>query len=163
MKLINRFMLVACLALPFAACKKEEEAPKETVAAPLPAPTTDDKTAWQTYLQDQVPRHMEGIANSPFIYRVPAQANPADPEEYNRLLEKAKTDLARGVIAGNLLAYAGLDSAKTADLVVESFEPIEPNSMKGVRVLFIGSADQNERVKAVVEPTGSEYIFVQTN
>lgn len=156
----TRLILAASLALSFAACQKEEAA-APVAAAPVAAPTTDDKAAWNTYLQDLVPRHMEGITNSPFIYRVPSVANPQDPEEYNRLLEKAKLDTARGIVKGNMLAYAGLDPTKTADLVVEAFKDVQPNTMAGVRVVYIGDAANSERVKAAVTPAGVEYVFVE--
>jgi hypothetical protein len=159
MKMMTRLTLLACLVLPFAACKKEEAVVVE--AAPVTVPTTDDKAAWQAYLQDQVPRHMKGITNNPFIYRVPSQVNPEDPDEYTRLLEKAQQDVSRGIIKGNMLAYAGLDPSKTADLVVSSFETVEPGTMQGVRVLYIGDAANSERVKAAVEPAGVEYVFVE--
>ena len=159
MKSLNSVLLAACLVLPFAACKKEEAAPVEQ--APVAAPTTDDKAAWQAYLNDQVPRHMEGITNSPYVYRVPANENPEDPEEYNRLLDKAKMDVARGIVKGNILAYAGLDPSKTADLVVSAFEGVTPDTMKGVRVVYIGDAANSERVQAAVAPAGVEYVFVE--
>ncbi|MCR6662597.1 MAG: hypothetical protein NVV60_05480 [Luteimonas sp.] len=156
---MTRFVLLACLVLPFAACKKEEAVVVEK--APVVVPTTDDKAAWQAYLQDQVPRHMTGITNNPFIYRVPANVNPEDPEEYARLLEKAQTDVARGIVKGNMLAYAGLDPSKTADLVVAAFTDVTPDTMQGVRVLYMGDAANSERVKAAVEPAGVEYVFVE--
>ena len=154
MKSMIGLMLAASLVLPFAACKKEEAAKAEK--APVAVPTTDDKAAWDPYLQDQVPRHMEGITNQPYVYRVPAQ----DPDAYERLLDKAKMDVARGIVKGNMLAYAGLEPAKTADMVVAAFEGVSPNTMKGVRVVYIGDATNSERVKAAVEPAGVEYIFV---
>ncbi len=160
MNILNRFMLIACLALPFAACKKEE-APKETVKAPMSTPTTDDRQAWLNYLQDVVGRNMDGIQNQPFVYMVPSESLPDFADQYERLLEKARMDVARGIISGNLLAYGGHSSAKVADLVVESFKTVEPNSMKGVKVLFIGSAADNERVKAAVTPAGVDYVFVE--
>ena len=159
MKLMNTLALAACLVLPLAACKKEEAAPVE--AAPVAVPTTDDKAAWQEYLNDQVPRHMEGITAQPYVYRVPANDNPNDPEEYNRLLDKAKMDVARGIVKGNILAYAGLNPTKTADLVVAAFEAVTPNTMKGVRVVYIGDQANSERVRAAVEPAGVEYVFVE--
>ena len=155
MKLMIRLMLAACLVLPFAACKKEEEVKVEK--APVAAPKTDDKAAWQDYLNDQVPRHMEGITNSPYVYRVPAQ----DQDGYERLLEKAKMDVASGIVKGNILAYAGLDPTKTADMIVTAFEGVTPNTMKGVRVLFIGDAANSERVKAAVDQAGVDYVFVE--
>ena len=160
MKILNRLMLVACLALPFAACKKEE-APQETVQAPLSAPANDDRKAWQAYLSDVVTRNMEGISSQPFVYMVPSESLPDFADQYERLLEKAKTDVARGIIAGNLLAYGGHPSPKVADLVVESFKDVQPNSMKGVKVLFIGNAAENDRVKAAVTPAGVDYVFVE--
>lgn len=160
MKILNRLMLIACLALPFAACKKQE-APQETVKAPLAAPQGDDRQAWVNYLQDVVGRNMEGIPNPPFVYMLPAESVPDFADQYDRLLEKARTDVARGIIAGNLLAYGGPSSGKMADIVVESFKDVQPNSMKGVKVLFIGKAEDNERVKAAVSKAGVDYVFVE--
>src|SRR5690606_41570565 len=61
------------------------------------------------------------------------QRQPQRSEEYNRLLDKARMDVARGIVKGNILTYAGLDPTKTADLVVSAFETATPNTMKGVR------------------------------
>lgn len=160
MNIFTRLMLIACLALPFAACKKEE-APKEVVKAPMAAPKTDDRQAWMAYLGDVVTRNMDGIQNQPFVYMVPSEALPDFADQYERLLEKAQTDVARGIISGNLLAYGGYNSPKVADLVVESFKTVQPNSMKGVKVLFIGQASENERVKAAVTPAGVDYKFIE--
>ncbi len=159
MKLIKTLALAACLVLPLAACDNDKEEVVE--AAPVAVPTTDDRAAWQAYLNDQVPRHMEGITNQPYVYRVPANENPEDPEEYNRLLDKARLDVARGIVKGNILAYAGLDPSKTADLIVAAFEPVTENTMRGVRVVYIGDAANSERVRAAVEPAGVEYVFVE--
>ncbi len=161
MKSMNRWILLACLVLPFAACKKEEAVVVE--AAPVAVPTTDDKAAWGAYLQDQVPRHMEGITATPFIYRVPSVVNPEDPTEFERLKEKAEIDIARGIVKGNLLAYAGLDPARTADLAVAAFHGVPANTMAGVRVVYIGDAANSERVKAAVSPAGVDYVFVEMN
>lgn len=179
MKSITRALLIACLVLPVIACGKKEE-PQQAVVAPVAVPTTEDKTAWNAYLNDVAGRHMEGINNSPYVYLVPpapapaADAPPADATAadgepslstpvdgaYERLLEKAEQDVGRGITRGNLLIFAGLDSARTADLVVASFAKVGAGTMNGVRVLFIGSAADSERVKAVVEPTGSQYVFI---
>ena len=160
MKLSHRLMLIACLALPLSACKKEE-APVEAVKAPLAAPANDDRQAWMAYLSDVVNRNMDGIQNQPFVYMVPSEALPDFADQYDRLLEKAKMDVARGIIAGNLLAYGGHSSAKVGDLVVESFKDVQPTSMKGVKVLFIGKPSEDARVKAAVTPSGVDYTFIE--
>jgi hypothetical protein len=160
MKTLFRLMLIACLALPFAACKKAE-APK-VEKPPVAMPTNPaDKAGWQAYMGDIVIHNMEGVTNQPYAYLLPAESEPDFLDQYDRLLEKAKSDVARGIIAGNLLAYGGPSSGKTADLVVEAFKPVQPGTMKGVKVLFIGSAADSERVKAAVAPAGVDYVFVE--
>lgn len=164
MKTMTRVMtlaLVALFALPLAACKKDEAA-KVEAPPPMSAPATDDRQAWVNYLNDVVPRNMGGITNQPYVYFLPAADTADFQEQYNRLLVKAQTDVGRGIITGNMLAYASPASAEMADLVVASFEGIPPESMKGVRVLFIGKPADNERVKAAVEPAGVNYVFVDT-
>ena len=39
--------------------------------------------------------------------------------------------------------------------------PVQPGTMKGVKVLFLGAAADNERVRAAVEPAGVTYVFVE--
>jgi hypothetical protein len=153
-------LLVACLVLPFAACKKEE-APKETVQAPLVAPTGDDIAAWRTYVTDAVSRNMGNVSNQPYVYLLPGEDSEDFEGSYERLAEKAETDVARGIIAGNMLAYASPASAKMADIVIASFKDVPADTMKGVRVLFIGDAADNERVKAAVSPAGVTYVFIE--
>ena len=163
MKTMTRLMLTAVLALPLLAACKKEEAPVATVAAPLTAPATADDGAWRAYVSDVVTRNMEGIANQPYVYYLPAPTGDenADTGNYERLQDKAKTDVARGIVRGNMLAYASSDSAKMADIVTESFTGVEPDTMKGVRVVFIGAAADKDRVAQVVSPAGVEYVFVE--
>ena len=76
-KMMTRMMmlaLVALVALPLAACKKEE-APKVEKKPPMSAPATDDRQAWVDYLNDVVPRHMTGINNQPFVYLLPGESS----------------------------------------------------------------------------------------
>ncbi|MGH8031123.1 MAG: hypothetical protein ACREO8_01870 [Luteimonas sp.] len=159
MNIIIRLLVIASLALSVAACEKQP-APVAAKAA-LTAPTSEDSAAWKAYLQDLVPRQMEGITNQPFIYFLPGESAPDFADQYGRLAEKAKTDVSRGIIDGNMLAYASPTSAKMADLVIAAFTGTEANSMKGVRVLFIGKPADSERVKAAVAPAGVQYVFVE--
>ena len=163
MNKMTRLVLVAFLALPLLVACKKEEAPQAAVKAPMSAPTTDDRQAWVDYLNDVVPRHLAGIPNQPYVYLLPGESAPDFADQYDRMLEKAQSDVGRGIIAGNMLAYASPASAKMADLVVAAFDGITPGSMKGVRVLFIGTPADSERVKAAVEPAGVEYVFVDTS
>ena len=160
MKNATRLLLIACLSLPFlAACKKEEKA-AAAVEAPLTTPTTSDENAWNTYLTDVVKRNLDGVTNT-YVYVLPAEGSQDFQGYYDRQLEKAQTDISRGILEGNLLAFGSPTSAKTADLAVAAFSKAQPGSMKGVKVLFIGSAADNDRVKAAVTPAGVDYKFVE--
>ncbi|WP_411832624.1 hypothetical protein [Pseudoxanthomonas mexicana] len=159
MKIATRLMLAACLVLPFAACKKQEAPVVE--AAPLTAPTGTDDAAWKTYLQEVVINNMGPITNTPYMYYLPAENDPEFEAKYGRQLEQAKGAMARGITAGNLIAFGSPASARVADLAVASFEGVEADTLKGVRVLFIGDAADNARVKVAVEPSGAEYVFVE--
>ena len=81
--------------------------------------------------------------------------------EYDRQLEKAQGDVARGGVDGTLLAFGSQDSAKSADLAVASFAQAQPGAMKGVRVMFIGALADRDRVKAAVEPSGAKFEFIE--
>ena len=84
------------------------------------------------------------------------------PSIYEYILCKQVSNAAqRGVTAGNMVAFGSPVSAKMADLVVAAFSKAAAGSFKGARVLFVGAAADNDRVKAVVEPTGAEYVFVE--
>jgi hypothetical protein len=164
MKTIIRLLLIATFALSFAACNKEADAPKQTVKAALPAPTNDDAAAWRAYVTDVIGRNMDGVTNQPFVYLLPAESSADFQGSYDRLLDKAKSDISRGILAGNLLAYASASpsSAKVADMVVAAFAELKPDKLKGVKLVFIGKAEDNERVKAAVAASGVTYVFVET-
>lgn len=163
MKTMTKMILAALMALPLlAGCKKAEE--EQVVEKPaMSAPTTDDRGAWVEYLNDVVPRNMGAIANQPYVYFLPGESEPDFQDQYDRMLEKAQTDIARGILSGNMLAYASPASAKMADIVIASFEGVEPDTMKGVRLVFIGKPADGERVRAAVEPAGVTYVFVDTS
>lgn len=163
MKTTTRLILTALLVLPLLAACKKEEAVEAPVAAPLTAPATNDDAAWRAYLSEVVTRNMEGIANQPYVYYLPAPTGDADADagSYGRLQEKASTDVARGIVRGNMLAYASADSTKMADIIVQAFGGVAPDTMKGVRVLFLGSAADRDRVAEAVAPAGVDFVFVE--
>ena len=160
MNMMTRMLVIACLALPFAACKKEE-APKAVEAAPLTAPTTDDVAAWRAYVTDVAKRNMDGITNSPYVYFLPSETSEGFGGDYQRLLEKVEGDLGRGIIEGNMLVFASPSFTKEAEMIETAFKPVPAGSMKGVKVVYIGTPIDGERVKAAVTPAGVNFIFVE--
>ena len=159
---LSRTALLALLAVfALAACKKEEKAAEAAPAAPVAVPTTGDANAWQNYTVDVVKRNMDGVTYSPFVYFLPQESEPDFQAQYDAQLDKVKTDTTRGIVEGNMLAFASPSSGKMADLITAAFADVEPDTLKGVKLVFIGQTADSERVKAAVTPSGVNYVFVE--
>lgn len=161
MTITTRLLLTACLALPFLVACKKEEAVQKVEQAPLTRPAGDDVEAWQAYVTDVVKRNMQGVNASPYVYFLPGESSADFQGEYDRMLEKVQGDLARGIVEGNMLAFASPASAKMADIVAAAFPGVDAGAMKGVKVVFIGDAADTARVEAAVAPSGATYTFVE--
>ncbi|KLD78480.1 hypothetical protein FZ025_02285 [Xanthomonas hyacinthi] len=162
MKNTVRVLLIVSLALGFTACKKQEAAAPAADAQPaLAAPSKDDDAGWKKYLQEVAIQNMGSITNSPFLYYLPPESDADFQAKYERQVESATTAIGRGIQPGNMLAFGSSASAKMADLIAAAFAKVEPNTMKGVRVVYIGNAADNARVQTAIQPSGAEYIFVE--
>ena len=161
----TRSLLLASLLLSplvLSACKKEAPVADQAAEAKvLVAPAKDDDAGWKAYLPAVVQENMGTITNSPFLYYLPPESDPEFQAKYDRQAESAKAAIGRGVTKGNMLAFGSSASAKMADLIEAAFKGVEADSMKGVRVVFIGAAADNARVQTIVQPTGADYIFVE--
>lgn len=161
----SRALALACLLvspLALTACKKEAPVANEAAeAAVLAAPAKDDDAGWKAYLPQVVQQNMGNITNNPFLYYLPPESDPEFAAKYERQVEAASTAMSRGVQKDNLLAFGSPSSAKMAELIEASFKDVPADTMKGVRILFIGDASENARVKVALEHTGADYIFIE--
>ncbi|HEX7991046.1 MAG TPA: hypothetical protein VF513_12915 [Stenotrophomonas sp.] len=160
MKNTMRVLLAASMVLAVTACKKEE-APVVEAQQALVAPAKDDDAGWKKYLQAVAVQNMGNITASPFLYYLPPASDPEFAAKYDRQVESATTAIGRGIQPGNMLAFGSSNSAKMGDLIETGFKDVQADSMKGVRVVFIGDAADNARVQTIVKPTGADYIFVE--
>jgi hypothetical protein len=153
-----RYFMLALGLLSLTACKKEEAAVVQA-PAPLVAPTNSDSMAWRMYMTEVVKRNLAGVTESPFMYFLPATEGEDAAGEYDRQLENVQNVVQRTVLPGNMLAFGSPDPEKMTQLIEEAFDGAPADSMKDVRVLFIGSPEQGERVRAAVEPTGAIFVL----
>lgn len=165
---MNRALVPVALllsALVLAGCQKEEAAPAAPVELTAPASTDDGE--WKAYLGQVIGRNQEGVTDRVFSYYLPmGSQEPAEGDQdgktmFDRQLENVATVVQRTVLPGNMLAFGSPDSTKMADLVTMAFTDADPSALKGSQVLFIGKAEDSERVKAAVEAAGARYIFVE--
>ena len=170
-KYISSFALAAIVALGLSACgqsdedkaKAAEAAAAAEAAKPVPLPTDPaNKSAWQGYLVKVVMRNMQGVkTNHPYMYFVPAGEGADQDSARKDQLDNVSTTVARGVLPGNMMAFGGPESVKTANLIVEAFKGAGDNTLKGVVVLFVGATGDSDRVKDGVAKSGAEYRFVE--
>ena len=164
---MNRLpLLAAALAatLLLAACRPPAEDEAATAPVALTAPTTNDDNAWKTYLGQVIGNNMDGITERTFNYYLPYGADPAEADgPYSRMLGDVQAAVQRGVLPGNMLSFSSPNSTLMADLIVEAFsgEGIQDDALKGSRVLFIGEAKDESRVRQAVLATGAEFRFVE--
>ena len=165
---MRKFVLAASVALTAAlalsACNKSEDADpaatQQEAAVAKPSNPTDTK-AWSQYFGQIVRKNMQGMtADRPFPYLVPA----GDTEDANglrqRQLEQVQDTVARGVLPGNMLVFAGPDSAKTSQFVTDAFKDAKAGSFKDVIVLVIGDAGDKDKVTSALQPTGATIRYV---
>lgn len=157
--------LVALLGLGLAGCGKQDQqaAPTATEQVELSVPADpNDERAWKLYLTNVVKQNLpEKLRTSPFMYYLPAASREDFQGEYERQLDNVYGTVERGVLPGNMLAFGSPESAKMADLIVEAFKDSSAGSFNEVRVLFIGKAEDSERVAQALQTSGAEYVFVE--
>jgi hypothetical protein len=170
-KYIRSIALAALAVLALSACgpsdedkaKAAEAAAAAELAKPVPLPTDPtNKAAWQNYLVKVVMKNMQGVKNNhPYLYYVPG-GDGADLDSTRKdQLDNVSTAVARGVLPGNMMAFGGPDSKRTADLVVEAFKAAGDGALKGVVVLFVGAPGDSDRAKDAIAKSGAEYRFVE--
>lgn len=165
---MRKFALIAAIALTAAislsACNKasdESQAPAQVQQSPKPTDVNDAK-GWNAYLGDLVQKNLKGMtAGQPFPYLVDAGDTDVAKANNERQLSNVQDSVARGVLPGNLMAFAGASSAKTADLLIAAFKDAKPGSFKDVIILFIGDKADEQRVSDQVKPTGATFHFVE--
>ena len=162
----NLFRIAVLLTLPLSAisaCKKEEAAkPAVAVAAPVTMPADpNDTAAWKNYLVGVAKQNMEGIRQRPYFYYLPAGDSPEILEQVDRQISDVTDVVGRGILPGNMIAFGSPDSTRMADGIIEAFKVSRPASLKDVRVLFIGAAADEQRVRDAVTPSAAEFVFVE--
>ncbi len=160
MNTLTRLLVIACLVLPFAACKKHE-APQAAEPVAVALPSSNQQKDWVAYLNYKLTPYMDGVSSSPFVYFLPSAQTEDFDGLYGRQLDKLKEDLGRGIIEGNMLVFASPAPDKEAEMIEAAFPTVPPGTMKGVKVVFIGPSALSDRVKAAVTPAGANYIFVE--
>jgi hypothetical protein len=161
--LVGMLALSACGPSDEEKQKAAEAAAAAELAKPVPVPAADaDKTAWQKYLVAVVKQNMQGVkSNHPYMYYIPGGDSTDAQDQRKSQLDNVSTTVARGVLPGNMMALGGPDSKLSADMLTEAFKNAQDGAFKGVVVLFVGAASDQDRVKDALAKSGAEFRFVE--
>jgi len=155
--------LTGCLAL--SACNNQQQdgqqQAQQTQQVTKPSDPNDSK-GWNAYLGQIMQKNMQGMsAPQPYAYMIPAGESDDAKDSRDRQLSNVQDIVARGVLPGNLLAFGGPDSGKTADLVTTAFKDAKAGALKGVIIVVIGDKADEQRVTDVLKPTDATIRYVQ--
>jgi hypothetical protein len=161
-------LLLFAAVIGLSACESPESdtdtTKKAAVAPKLVAPTTNDDKLWKPYLQQVIGQHTEGVTDRVIPYYLPADSGVVESDgrsKYDRLSEAVVAAVSRTVLPGNMLVFGSPDSKRMADLVLSAFSGAKADALKGSQVLFVGKAEDSQRIQASVEASGAKYIFVE--
>jgi hypothetical protein len=148
-----------------AAAAAAQKAAVEQAALVLPK-DANDKPGWQKYLSAQVTKftreNQDTVkANRLFMYFVPAGDAQEAVDARTNQANNVSDNVSRGVLPGNLMAFGGPDSKLTADLIADAFKSAPDGSFKGVFVVFIGAAADQDRVKQTLAKSVADFRFIE--
>jgi len=161
-------MLIMSLML--AACGKKAGETAGGVALSeelLAAPKDSKDESWRKYcglISAQYQAQTQGQLIPYYLPRAsmePDQKDNLTASKYSRQVEVVSAAVQRTVLPGNMLVFCSPDGKTMADLVVEAFANPPKDALKDSKVLFIGKADDQERVKIAVENAGAQLVFVE--
>jgi hypothetical protein len=164
-KTIVAITLALVAAVVLGGCQKQAEDTTEADAAAevvtVPGPDADT-AAWKKYLVSVVTSNMQGMtSHTPYMYFVPGGEDDGAKTNRDNQLQNVTNVVLRGVLPGNMMAFGGPDSAKTADLILAAFKDVQAGAFKGVIVLFIGAQADADRVRTALASSGAEFRFVE--
>jgi hypothetical protein len=139
----------------------------ELSAEILTAPKDGKDESWRQYcglISAQYQAQTQGQLIPYYLPRAsmePDQKDNLTASKYSRQVEVVNVAVQRTVLPGNMLVFCSPDSKTMADLVTEAFLNPPKDALKDSKVLFIGKADDSERVKIAVEAAGAQLIFVE--
>ncbi|HPF73725.1 MAG: hypothetical protein H7A20_03670 [Rhodanobacteraceae bacterium] len=159
-----RFSLAALLLFGLAACDQQGKDAKDTKASAEPAavhPPADptDKKGWNKFINYVAGQNMSRMRGRPTSFFLASSQEPEWEGRLDGMHESVGNSLARGILPRSLVIFASPETTAMADLMVEEFEATQAGTLRDVRILFIGAAEDEERVKAAVAPSGAEFVF----
>lgn len=131
------------------------------------APKDGKDESWRKYCGLITAQYQSQITGQMITYYLPRASMEPDQKDnltaskYSRQMEQVQAAVQRTVLPGNMLVFCSPDSKTMSDMIVEAFIAPPKDALKDSKVLFIGKADDSERVKIAAETAGATFVFVE--
>ena len=163
------FFSVLMASLMLAACGKKgaDSAATDASGDVLTVPTDGKDESWRKYCGLITAQYQAQITGQMITYYLPRASMEPDQKDnltaskYSRQMEQVQGAVQRTVLPGNMLVFCSPDSKTMSDLIVEAFVAPPKDALKDSKVLFIGKADDSERVKIAIEAASATLVFVE--
>ncbi len=157
-----RMAVLAVLALGvfLAGCNKDEKpaasSGQSRASAPLAVPPAGDDDAWRTYVGQQIGKNIKRRSMPPFALYL-----NADEESRENQILTMKNTVMRPIQRDTTLGFGSFDSSLLASRLGEVFASVPEGAFSGIRVVFVGKAEDRVAVEEAVKASGAELVFVE--
>jgi hypothetical protein len=129
-------------------------------AGPLTAPTTADTMAWQLYLvelAERTRREDEGWGQA-MVLAAPGETDGHyKAEDITKAIERYDST---AKYLARLLLFASPTSDRLATLLAPRLQARRGESLKGLRIVFVGTAAEGQRIAEAAHATGADLLLV---
>lgn len=129
-------------------------------AAPVVAPDSSEKPAWQEYSAEVTVRAMNLDDGIPYAFVLPAENSTGFAEKRAGYLTAWEDQRLRWAKANATVFFFSPSSPAMAALMEEALAPVASGAMQGAMLVFVGEESSSARIRAAVERTGATYRFI---
>lgn len=132
-----------------------------TTAGPAkPAPTADE-TTWGNYLAEQGKLHGKDVGMRPYIYVIPAGDSVAADARRQNEADSVIHSIGPILMPGGMLIIGGPEAKQTSNFIVGVSKQLKADALKGIVVLVVSEAVEQDAVKSALKVSGATVRFVQ--
>ncbi|SAK39733.1 hypothetical protein [Caballeronia ptereochthonis] len=124
-----------------------------------PAATASDST-WGNYLAGQGKLYGKDVSMRPYIYVIPAGANPAAKARRQSEVDSVVHSIGSIVLPGGMLIVGGSDPKQTTAFLGDVAKQVKADSLKGIVVMVVSDASEQAAVTGTLKASGATVRFV---
>lgn len=130
---------------------------RELRATPLPTPDGGNADAWRDYLAELRDRLSDSTGHPHAGLVLPAAGAGGDADSITEMLDGF---VEFRELYGDHFVFVSPSSPRLAELLGGHLAAMQPGSMRGARIAFVGSQEDGEKVNAAAAGSGAEILLI---